>query len=58
MTINWKDQPRAEQDDREFCDYESSFRIGREKAELRVREATQFVERIERYLRGQKKQKQ
>lgn len=44
----------VEQDDREFCDYVSSFRMGRDKAELRIREAGKFVDRIERYLKEQK----
>jgi len=45
----------AEQEDREFCDYDASFKIPRDTAELRIQEAHEFVSRIQRYLEDTKK---
>jgi uncharacterized protein (UPF0332 family) len=41
----------AEQEDREFCDYDASFRITKDTAQSRIQEANEFVERIERFLK-------
>jgi uncharacterized protein (UPF0332 family) len=43
----------SEQEDREFCDYDASFRITKDTAQSRIQEASEFVERIERFLKEQ-----
>ena len=40
-----------EQEDREIGDYEAGIEIGEERAQKRLREAQEFIKRIERYLR-------
>lgn len=44
----------AEYEDREIADYAADIEIGQERADLRVRQAEQFIQRIEKYLEDNK----
>jgi len=44
----------AEYEDREIADYAADIEIGKERADLRVRQAEKFIQRIEKYLEEHK----
>lgn len=44
----------AEYEDRDIADYAADIEIGKERAELRGRQAEKFIQRIEKYLEENK----